>query len=893
MVTRILFSTIYSIHIPFRMKRFSILLFCLFLFQNLFAADYYWVGGNGNWTDYSHHWATTSGGNIYHPQIPGPLDNVIIDNKSLSGKTTITLDQTIESCRNFSISASKDSVFLYSNATDPRLSIYGSTSLSPMVKISSSIKLYFESSANETYKQNGATVPCYAIFNNVGSWKITDSINVYSIQLVKGNVDASGVRITTENFTKESVTASVNLTNTKISVSNFYLKKTSDITSGTTIHVLTKKFISVPRITLYGNAIIDSVFCSDKQAYVDLFIYDDATIRYAQMQNCAGLSISGMIDRLDIIDIPTLVNYYGNIGTFNISNAKEIYLEGDLYIDKLAVTGNYNCHNILQIIGDDDDVTKLNINTTLTNFDYCSFAYIDASYKPIMAYNAVDGGNNTGITFSSYALATTLYRIGDGLWSDITKWSYTSNGPPANCIPTVYTDVIFDSHSFTKADNTIDLSYSGSVCKNITIEQINTTLVLDGTLQCAGNFYSAIPLQYDGTSIIFISNNTNTIKFNNISVVNPRLSLVFSGKGTYNLLSDIMCESLENDGSHINTNNYTITSTSQIRLAKGFLNASASKIYSNLFVSKSVNKLDFTTIYVSAYAEFNQNNYGTIVLNGKSNILIDGNFPVKHLKIEKSSVIRGGNISCDSLSVSKGIVVNTSFVNKLEFDYFYNPGVQQCGMYSIVKPIDASILIISSKRNVTFNYFLFENVQATGNVLYTATNSIDGLKNSGITFTTTQAKSLYWIGGSGNWMDATHWSLVSGGVSTQCVPSRNDNVFFDKNSFPNSAPEKIFVDEFVECNNFTFSRDAQVIFTRTESNMSVLNSIDVFGSFSSNNNSTFWVTVNFFGNSPSIVNANHSEFITLVVDKSAKISFTSDLQTNDAYLKNGSVVILI
>ncbi|HNR20081.1 MAG TPA: hypothetical protein PKL45_08870, partial [Bacteroidia bacterium] len=33
------------------------------------AADYYWVGGTGNWSDVSH-WATTSGGSTFHTQPP-------------------------------------------------------------------------------------------------------------------------------------------------------------------------------------------------------------------------------------------------------------------------------------------------------------------------------------------------------------------------------------------------------------------------------------------------------------------------------------------------------------------------------------------------------------------------------------------------------------------------------------------------------------------------------------------------------------------------------------------------------------------------------------------------------------------------------------------------------
>lgn len=41
----------------------------------------------------------------------------------------------------------------------------------------------------------------------------------------------------------------------------------------------------------------------------------------------------------------------------------------------------------------------------------------------------------------------------------------------------------------------------------------------------------------------------------------------------------------------------------------------------------------------------------------------------------------------------------------------------------------------------------------------------------------------YWIGGTGNWSDTTHWSATSGGEYGASVPTSKDDVFFDVNSF--------------------------------------------------------------------------------------------------------------
>lgn len=44
------------------------------------------------------------------------------------------------------------------------------------------------------------------------------------------------------------------------------------------------------------------------------------------------------------------------------------------------------------------------------------------------------------------------------------------------------------------------------------------------------------------------------------------------------------------------------------------------------------------------------------------------------------------------------------------------------------------------------------------------------------------ASQLYWVGGSGLWNDASHWSLSSGGAGGAQLPDLNTNVLFDTNS---------------------------------------------------------------------------------------------------------------
>lgn len=61
-----------------------------------------------------------------------------------------------------------------------------------------------------------------------------------------------------------------------------------------------------------------------------------------------------------------------------------------------------------------------------------------------------------------------------------------------------------------------------------------------------------------------------------------------------------------------------------------------------------------------------------------------------------------------------------------------------------------------------------------------------------ITYSTTTAPStFYWVGDTGTWSDPSHWSRSSGGTSAQTVPSSNDYVIIDENSFDGTDLDEI------------------------------------------------------------------------------------------------------
>jgi len=70
-----------------------------------------------------------------------------------------------------------------------------------------------------------------------------------------------------------------------------------------------------------------------------------------------------------------------------------------------------------------------------------------------------------------------------------------------------------------------------------------------------------------------------------------------------------------------------------------------------------------------------------------------------------------------------------------------------------------------------------------------------------IIFNTFAQNQFYWVNGTGNWNDKTHWSLTSGGEPGADIPSKTDNVIFDNNSSL-SINDVVLIDGGISVNNF-------------------------------------------------------------------------------------------
>ena len=112
------------------------------------------------------------------------------------------------------------------------------------------------------------------------------------------------------------------------------------------------------------------------------------------------------------------------------------------------------------------------------------------------------------------------------------------------------------------------------------------------------------------------------------------------------------------------------------------------------------------------------------------------------------------------------------------------------------------------------------NLNVTGSVTVSQGN-IDGGGNTNVVFNTA-TRNLFWVGGTGNWDDVSKWALTSGGAGGQCIPTVNDNVFFDANSGAAGFTTTILGNAF--CRTLSFNTAPNFALT-----IPVVNTLEVSG----------------------------------------------------------------
>ena len=174
-----------------KLLAFTTILF--FAFTSINAADYYWVNGTGNWSDYANHWATASGGTTFHTAPPSPLDNVYFDHSSFLDSDTVIMDQVTMYCNDMLWSDSlPHTITILQSAGLPSptiIKVYGSMILSDSCKWASQYLLCEFNSNNTGNIINTKDIKTgKVIFNGNGNWTLAGRCRVGDIDFLSGKL---------------------------------------------------------------------------------------------------------------------------------------------------------------------------------------------------------------------------------------------------------------------------------------------------------------------------------------------------------------------------------------------------------------------------------------------------------------------------------------------------------------------------------------------------------------------------------------------------------------------------------------------------------------------------------------------------------------------------------
>jgi hypothetical protein len=514
------------------LRRISSLLSVIFLLSfcvtNASANEYYWVGGTGNWSDFSHHWATTSGGSSFYLQVPQSVDNVHFDVNSgfttIPANKTVTIDVVTASANDIDWTGAANTP-VFNQMTGGILNVSGSFTLIPAMTIgftsTTNILNFIATSAGKTISTFGKSMGNSINFSGVGGgWTMQSPfVTTNVINLVAGTWNTNSQAVSALNFTSTGAgIRSLVLGSTVFTVSYSGNGGAGWIVSGTGISVTpgTSNIIhsgSGPIPTFTGGAVSYYDVTWTAVTGVPIATFSGGTGYHNVRMSCNGtISSVGPMNGLTFLKNGT-ITASNSIDSLSLApNAIYTFTNGTTQTVKaLDATGNCNGVITMQSSAAGSQATISQASGT----DVLSYVSMqDMNYTGGTLYtanNSINGGNNTGITINTLT-SRNLYWIGNsGNWSDGTHWSLTSNGPASGCAPTEIDNVFFDAASFTLANQIVTLNVTAATVNNVDWTGVTNTptftCLTTNALYVAGSYIlsPAMNLNYTGT-INFISN---------------------------------------------------------------------------------------------------------------------------------------------------------------------------------------------------------------------------------------------------------------------------------------------------------------------------------------------------------------------------------------------------
>jgi len=764
--------------------------------QNLFVTpkNVYWnKSGGGNWyaTDA---WALTSGGTV-GDYVPLPQDTAVIQDTGLNASATITINSAIYvsgiDCSTRTLAATL--------TTSGNCVFMGDIKLSSAMTYSSSNLNYFRKRGIQKITSNGARFWRGLYVDNVtGGVELQDAFNCsnatkssndtnHFIYFRSGTFDTKGYSVTcgglsapTPEFRRVAYLRNSTITlfsgtdPIQFSNTNYFewYPETSTIVLDTS---QTLPIISVGNKNFYNFSVASSSSCD--------------TLRFST----TNTSIS--FNNLSVIK--------GDVTT-----ALEIQLPADLNVAGTLTLTGFNSIRRIRVRSWTAWGVRRTISAGAVSLSDVDFADIIATGTATWTGTRVgDGRNNTGITFATPKNVYWNHPTSSGSFGQFTStvsWALApgSSAPTsADNFPLPQDTIIFQADTATLPDNaTITMNMAGVWYGNIDTSARNTTsnrmslaIGSQGDQIILGNLIKGDQASLGSSSnnyAVFLGVSEQTIyadpagaNFNWPISVGTATGVASRRGSTVKLLTDLTFggtgikrlyvygfSTLDLNNKNLNINELYLSQPISAEFTARAINCDNSTFYltANNPITVDTNAfIEGTPSLVIADASVSQGiSLGNCTY---SKITITGSNTAKTLSINT-----GGNCVVGEFASTKTVAYTISFNSNLTV-----------GTWTASGSAGAAITITGNTRTLTLckatenlDYINISNLTIRGAEMYVGVNGTGGTASTN----KPAARTLYWVGGGGEWWTTTKWSLTSGGTGGEALPRSFDTVVFDANS---------------------------------------------------------------------------------------------------------------
>lgn len=740
--------------------RISILSTILFFqFSILHAANYYWVGGSGNWSDYNAHWATHSGGQVFWNHVPTPDDTVIFDSLSFpTAHDTVYADNNVY-CHSMKWLHCDSMPIITAAGAHPVLRIYGSLQLDSTTEWSyNSMIIFCSVDSGNTITTLGKQMNEVSFAGDTtATWALIDSFRVAYLYFSSGNFYSNGQTIITSIYEQTSG-----------NLSRQYLDTTT---------------LYCQRYRTWGNPILLDADSATVVVSGDSMQAGGFYFHKIVMLGISVLSDNNKIDSL-FIHTNTVLAGSDTVGWFQSTRPGIIVtLGGNLTVTDTMIF-NGACSGMSALTA----LQGTSINLLYSNPVF-STLYIDgltANGNPIV-YNG-ESQNATGWNITSAVGPRTLYWVNNGgNWSDTLHWSASTGGTGNECAPTPIDSVIFDANSFSANNETVTADDHITLCGDMIWNGASGTPSVTqdtGYAMIFGCMKLQSPLQSFLPTVMMRSNSVNTI----VDPQGNQLGTVsFSGNGSFTQQSTMHAYTLNFlNGDYVSNGNlvtaseifsYPGTGTtidftgSTVVTGKWFAGISS---LAQLITPPSLTAAYFYDAGPRVYHDLYSPSHLTLVSGCTFETVIASNGADIGGSNQFDSLIFTGNdiqirlSSGSTQTITGDLQINSSCATPVELE----ASVQGSQAY-----------ISKASGVINCDYLVMQDIYGIGGATFNATNTCAISNVSGWNVTPPPALPMYWIGGTGNWNDPAHWSYSSGGSPAGCIPHPLTDVYFDNNSF--------------------------------------------------------------------------------------------------------------